>query len=883
MELYINKIKADIDDDALLAITYQSTDYTNPTAIKNSYSKTVKLKGTNTNNDLFGHIYRLDRSLIEGGEQGGIYYDPRKKVPFELYQNAEIIESGYLKLDSVTDTQGVIEYNCTLYGSLGDFFYNLAYNDDGEQRTLADLTFGIENEDNVIFELKQSWIVESWAKLKGNKALDGKASDYFCAIPTYSGQYDDFDNNKVLVKRTNANKNYFPDVDGYTTKGNFTLVEAQRDLDEWEAKDLRANQQRIGIKLSKVIEAICDKRNNGGYEVSIDTSTIEPYYRNSYIMLDRLNYEDSNIQNLDLINGSITNQSATIKQTAQGIQLAINPVTVIGKVSSDITLVTTYPTPNDYRHPNSPLTLEQRKADNLVVNGHYIKITYTSLDDEIKTLYYFMTTYVNGVNDTIIGNGHYTTLGLDRSTKMNYGTLVKGGDVNGYSYFQFKEPLTININDLKPDSTLILSVEDTSYTSGTMRTCAIKLKERVYNKILCYEPTASIPTAIINSEQSGMYNSANAPALGKVDVTKKVLFANAATPLEFLTSFTKLFDLRFFTDIPRKRIEILPRNKYYIDKVINLNGKINQGKSVTIVPSLIEYKNYKYELPTAESYAERLYAKVSSIGSGGMLYSTPYNFNKETSDVLANNAYKNYIMYRLSSIYFNEVTDNDTLVPTCTYSPTYTYTLWNGTESKETKVNGVSTMVTMNKNYDSVPKICCFDSDNNDLTDIKQALVFFDGFRKAEHTIISDSINEMNELNGNLCHLWVDTDTDYATIVNEIPSFSKYLSDGGNYAYSYDFKKPAVTFIDDDSLYGEECTLISEYWNNYLSDVYHKDSKSIEVYCLLREKPYIAMRYFYHFNGALWVLSKVTDYNPLKDEPVKCKFVKVYSKDNYLN
>ena len=56
MELYINKIKADIDDDALLAITYQSTDYTNPTAIKNSYSKTVKLKGTNTNNDLFGHI-----------------------------------------------------------------------------------------------------------------------------------------------------------------------------------------------------------------------------------------------------------------------------------------------------------------------------------------------------------------------------------------------------------------------------------------------------------------------------------------------------------------------------------------------------------------------------------------------------------------------------------------------------------------------------------------------------------------------------------------------------------------------------------------------------------------------------------------------------------
>ena len=73
MELYINNIRADIDDDALLAITYRAADNLNPSAINNAYSETLKLKGTETNNALFGEVFRLDRSLIEGVEQSGIY------------------------------------------------------------------------------------------------------------------------------------------------------------------------------------------------------------------------------------------------------------------------------------------------------------------------------------------------------------------------------------------------------------------------------------------------------------------------------------------------------------------------------------------------------------------------------------------------------------------------------------------------------------------------------------------------------------------------------------------------------------------------------------------------------------------------------------------
>ena len=73
-----------------------------------------------------------------------------------------------------------------------------------------------------------------------------------------------------------------------------------------------------------------------------------------------------------------------------------------------------------------------------------------------------------------------------------------------------------------------------------------------------YPPTDA-PTTLVSEADSYTFNSLNPPALGNVDVTKKILFANAATPLEFLTSFTKLFDLRFFVDIPKKK----RRLKYY--------------------------------------------------------------------------------------------------------------------------------------------------------------------------------------------------------------------------------------------------------------------------------------------------------------------------------
>ena len=83
IELYLAKHKADVDKDIDIAMSYASVDTSSPEAIKNSFSKSIELKGTNTNNKIFGDIFKLDRTANDGDDLYGTNFDARKRVEFE--------------------------------------------------------------------------------------------------------------------------------------------------------------------------------------------------------------------------------------------------------------------------------------------------------------------------------------------------------------------------------------------------------------------------------------------------------------------------------------------------------------------------------------------------------------------------------------------------------------------------------------------------------------------------------------------------------------------------------------------------------------------------------------------------------------------------------
>lgn len=330
IDLYLDNRKVDVSEDFKVNMTYQQSDLSSPEAKLNSFSKTISLFGTKNNNKIFGHIFRFDTMIQDGNSLVGINFDPNKRIPFALLNNGVLYERGYAQLDKVVVKKGKIEYQMTLYGNVGLFFYNLMYNEDGTEKTLNDLTWGFyvngnkltEQQENnsILFEYNKEFVKRCWAIRNSQNFGTYNEMDinkFICPIPCYQGYYDNFDSNKVIINVNDLDLNTYDwnveqvtgnvlntkytNVDGkqrndyytYKDKG-LLLCEMDRDVSEYEIGDLRSHYQPYGLRLKGLFDAITNKDNNGGFNVNIDN--IDPiemkYLDNAYIMQDRFSWDD---------------------------------------------------------------------------------------------------------------------------------------------------------------------------------------------------------------------------------------------------------------------------------------------------------------------------------------------------------------------------------------------------------------------------------------------------------------------------------------------------------------------------------------------------------------------------------------------------------------
>jgi hypothetical protein len=303
-KLYINKQLVEFEKEPKFEFKYQQEDFGNPTIIKNNYTKSINIEGTDNNNQIFGEIYQLDREqLYKFNSNTGVYFNPSKRTPFELYKNSELIESGYMQLTDISIKNHKIIYNITLYGGLGDFFYSLMYNDNDEKLTLADLWYKIEDKNGKLlpketeldFKINKDFVADSWTKLKDG-ATGNTINDFLTFAPAYNGLYEDFDSSSILVN-TFASQPFGLEnnkTDGgveYSTYLGYKMAKTDREWTEWEVRDLRSYMQRPCLKFSKLFNAICDPDNNGGYKVNLSSSFFNsnnPYYGQAYMALPLL-------------------------------------------------------------------------------------------------------------------------------------------------------------------------------------------------------------------------------------------------------------------------------------------------------------------------------------------------------------------------------------------------------------------------------------------------------------------------------------------------------------------------------------------------------------------------------------------------------------------
>lgn len=976
LELYIAGRNADIPENFSVLFNYNSTEVSNPTAIKNKYSSTITLPGTPKNNEIFGEIWKLGRILIPlqedtrgpydiGRMLSSVHFDPRKRVDFKIYNNQDLIESGYLQLLEVNIGTEEITYRLSLYGGIGDFFYTLQYDEDNVEKNLGSLYWGWKStqgsEDTTSLGIwDRNFILDSWGKLSSPSVPGDIASD-ITAIPTYSGQYEDFSASKVLVNVPSLTgyyseaQNLFPDheVNGgkayYLYDSKYSLLETPRDLSEWEARDLRSEHQRVGVRFSSFFKAISNPINNGGYQVVLDPDIEStPYFQKSWILLDRPDFEEISTDPVAPSTGEIH-----ILDTESSVSKDF----MYTDSQQSIFNTSTYVNPRFYASINVGIDFEHP-----VYNDEILGLTMTagSLGNNMtfgssSTIWDSLGVRIemyNPDNNTLISNSDTFLLrnnGITVAGHKYYGSLDDarddirervfqevrnqvyssfGGTIRPVRNLDYKRSRTsINTSggtvydNYRSVENLNLSWEDMPVSSRfklRLRLFKIRVSASYSSSDLnasfwtWYTSIGSFnewwPTLFSSSSYDTIVRQLNSEMIAKDSflkiesayflddsateeiqarsITKSRIFSKSENPLKYLLDWTKMFDLRFRTDQYLKIVYIDKRQNYYLPGTENL--RVDLAKGIKIGPTVAKYKSFTYGLPIPETYMSRLYDRKTSEPYGKVKLYTGYEFNNENRDVYEDSVYKALIPYAMNSYYFSHQGTGD--IPSVALSPTFEYTLYttSGTDEIYTQTIDKSWPLissTYNVRYlDSVPKLCIFSEDENYIDGIN-SIVFFNGSYANTDIQLSDNVQAMFDLDESACYL-LSRDPGEVLIPSRIPMFfNSYISpsDSTVYSASFNFGAPKKEVKNSELDYEYRAPVYYGFWDNYASDLYNVNGKTIQVYAFVEGRPEDMMRRFWNFRDATWIVSEIKNYNISSPGiPVSMTLVKVENPTNYL-
>lgn len=805
--LYIKGKHVDVEDDQLFLFTYSNNTVESPEAIKNNYSKTITLNGTPNNNKLFDELYLVD-SIINR-------FDTSKREVFELYDNGSLIESGYVKLNSIKYENNNPSYDITLYGMLGDFFYKLAYKDDSNdvELSLKDLQYDYKrvpvllgegtdspsqavdslsedvDETKTLFYWNADFIWNSWLMQFTDKYPHHNDcwEDFVTAAPVYSGYNEDFDNDVIVT-----NMNYpsiYDDImpktmqngsDTYVTKQNYAKIKADREMDQWEIRDLRSSAQRPAIKLDKLFKKIVDYSKQNGYDIVFDKdidftgekdNAINNYFHKSYILLNTL---DTSAEQTTLY--SVSSPDA---RTTSYTNWTENDIKFNDNLSADT---------SKYNVTYFNLLLNERfkplnnnDAQSMINNssnilatsaytfdGEYLRDKYISLfgafvyylkiydgDNLVNEQVFFVECckhkakfrtgqqkmFDNVIKDWIVNKiGHAVDYKVMNKNMINAVTPA-----DRFNHFiTFEDDISINLA-LPSSSNVKVKImrnyillqwrgKGWSYVTDSdgnlVRNMIYKFSGNSvenyskvdYRYLRSLTPFQSQSITSINS--SVYYGSQE---FKSQYISKSDLFANTESPFKYLVDWCKLFNMRFRTDITTKKIYIEQHNNYFVDKIVNLTNKIDYSKDFNINPIYVDKRIYKFGIEADnESYAGYIYKKKYGSNYSSKMFNTKYEFDNETKEVFEDNIYKTNIDYLMSSPYFNTTLVKDNIqYPNMLLMPKYEYTLWNNEEEYAQTMFGLQSYYNILPKDDAFFKSCLFDKESKTL-DSMNYLVMFD-------------------------------------------------------------------------------------------------------------------------------------------------------------
>lgn len=929
IRLYIDGQRADLDNDSLIVLSYTLDDTANPTIVKNSFSKSITIPSTKNNDAIFGTM-RSIRTRITPGRG----FSPLVRTPFQLFSNGELIESGYVQLNEVVTKGGVATYKITLFGGLGDFFYALMYDADGEKRSLADLDYGIDgatdSESEMDFNISKEVVNTSWSTVGDGRNSLAEAITF---VPAYNGLGSDYDNEHALVNSKDLAGSlpttYSDGGKTYTLYHGYGLAELQQPLTEWEVQDLRSYRQRPALSVRMLMQALANPANNGGYEVVLDSN---------FFNEDNTLYHDAYIT-LPMLGGERSDEEASI-------DLGITDITLGEDITVDTSSTAFYTLPasanNAQIKVSMPITLRLQSAQNKApilydsIPQHYVNswiVVQAEAQDGAGNVVGVSSVYSFATNNHAFTSYLAANL-IDGYTPLNNEavayTRVQGEYTLANDEYIFLDALGNNTFPI-----------ELSFFRGSTSSIRVALRvQRVFTKswgaVFGVMPKADIyfPKSSYVSLTSAYYDGVQckgnitalvADAVATVDannlpaiasgskVTKRTLLTTDATPADYLLSYAKLFGLRFLRDKYDKKITIT-KDSYFTGRIHDITQRIDRDSDIKVTPNVFDKRIMRLALDTPETYYSRKYKDAQGVDYAQKRVDTGYGFNADVEEVYKDNVFTTAVPCRAVSPAYNHFYDTSGVKLPSIFAYNFNYALPNRAvdtstdkfdtfgELQQTSAGIDPTRTTpffATKSYDALPKMCYFEQKDGkqESVDVANNLVVFcgriapkDSKGNAITYWLTDDLPEMLKLNGKVCHLVTQSETsmlsdNIAIALTRLPQFLSIRLINNQVYDSFEMAVSKENYLGESITYAEEQTLYGKYWQRYYEDRMDVNTRIVECMVDLNGMKVDAdmLRDFYFFDDAYWLLNKIVDYSPQSMKLTKCQFVKIRNLSTYAN
>lgn len=546
MELFIDNYQVDLENLLQPNFNYAFLDTYNPSSVKSSYSKTIKIPKGKSN-------------LV------------KPRGDFEIRDNGRVLQKGYYVLDSETQEKTKAYYEITLYGQLGDFFYHLS------SGSLADLYYGWKGsrdvEDRYKIEWSNDYVYYSW-----NRPRDSFEAN-LVPIPCVT-ENKNFDYKKTVIE----DKLFKVPSGSSLIDGKYSLVETE-DSTTWLRQNFQTDMMPLGLRYSEIIKACTRPENNGGYTVNLDPSFFNdnnPYWKDLFVLFEQPAQEYT--ENAENVYKGLS-LGGTKKYTSKGsTTVQVNPVS-----NSEVWSVDGNSLVTDKTILNNKLNISLKPRAEFSSNLIYVDdVLIGNPSTRFKTTVTVKVTNPD-TNETV-------------ETQLVWSSDTELEDTGGYLYYPKKETtLVIPRNWLKVAFTYTIAFSD---------------KLRVAYKSTASGGTTTFACNVLFPGQSDSlilntsYIDLDATQYEYSQYTKKDLLGSSDTPLDYLLSFSKMFNLRFYQHPGSKIIDILSWDNWFTDKV-DIQDWIDYS-NYQAIPKVSDSKELHFGIEPDENTTVEEYLKVNS-------------------------------------------------------------------------------------------------------------------------------------------------------------------------------------------------------------------------------------------------------------------------------